>query len=327
MDTTENSAGESLAPDEQEAIRIAVRTAMEADSATMTHVAKQAGVAYGTFSSWMGGTYAGRTERVAEAAQRWLDGRAARAATRVALPPVPEFIVTRSAEAFFGLLSHAQHMPDLVVITGGAGVGKTTACEAFKARSPNVWIATMEPCLSTVRMLLDALTEALEIAEKYSAQRISAAIVRKLKGTGGLLIVDEAQHLSAQALDQLRTIHDKAGVGVALVGNETVFSRFGGVAHTPHYAQLYSRIGVRLSRKAPLKADVEALLDAWKIVTPAERRLAIAIASKPGALRGMTKMLRMAFGMAGAAGLERPAEEHLLSAWSQLGNPAPDLAV
>jgi len=324
MHSIDDSAGETPAPDQQEATRAAVRAAIEADGITMTAAAKQAGVAYGTFSSWMGGTYAGRTGRVAEMAQKWLDGRAARAATRVALPPVPGFVATRSAEAFFGMLSHAQHMPDMVVIAGGAGVGKTTACEAFRGRSPSVWIMTAEPCHSTVRMVLDALADALEVTERYSAQKVSAAIVRKLIGTGGLLIVDEAQHLSSQALDQLRTVHDKAKIGVALVGNETVFTRFEGVHRTAQYAQLFRRIGAKLTRPAPWKADVEALLDAWKIEGAAERKLLQVIARKPGALGGMSKTLRMAFGLAAASGLARPGEEHLLGAWSQLGNPAPD---
>jgi DNA transposition AAA+ family ATPase len=329
MSSTMEEAGESLAPGqpaEYDAIRAAVRAAASADGITMTAVAKQAGVPYGTFSSWLGGTYAGRNDLLAEKALTWLDSREARASTRISLPAVPSFVATASATAFLGVLNHAQHMPDLVVIAGGAGVGKTTACNAYKAQSPNVWIITAQPCYSTVRMLLEALTEALEIAEKFSAQRISSAIMRKLTGSGGLLIVDEAQHLSSQSLDQLRTIHDIAGIGVALVGNETVFTRFGGLGHTPQYAQLFSRVGVRLTRKAALRADIEKLLDVWKIEGKRERDLLTAIARKPGALRGMTKTLRMAFGLAAASGLERPAEEHVLAAWSQLGNAAPDIA-
>lgn len=59
-------------------------------------------------------------------------------------------------------------------------------------------------------------------------QKRSRATSSRLKGTQGLLIVDEAQHLSAGAIDQLRAVHDRAEVGLALLGNEEVWSRIDG---------------------------------------------------------------------------------------------------
>ena len=59
---------EEIGAEEQEAIRVEVRRI--AGDTAQTVVAKQAGIAYGTWSSWMGGTYGGNTSRIAVAARR-----------------------------------------------------------------------------------------------------------------------------------------------------------------------------------------------------------------------------------------------------------------
>lgn len=303
----------------QETVRAQVRAVMAADGMTMTAVAKEAEIAYGTFSAWMGGSYAGRGERVAEASARWLEARKAASRTRALAPAVPDFQMTPAAESFFSLFEHAQYVPDFVILSGSAGVGKTSAACAYKGRTPNVWVMTAEPCLATTRALLDELRQVLGVEERYSAQTISRAVVQKLRASGGLLIVDEAQHLATGALDQLRTLHDKAGVGVALVGNETVYARLEGAARQPAYAQLFSRVGMRVARPRPERADVEALLDAWRVSGDRERKLLHVIARKPGALRGLTKTLKIAHMLAGAAG-EALEAKYLLAAWSRLSS-------
>jgi DNA transposition AAA+ family ATPase len=203
------------------------------------------------------------------------------------------------------------------LITGAAGVGKTTAISSYRGRSNNVWVVTGEPSLSTPRMLLDEVADLLGVTEHRSTYRVSKAIVARLRGTRGLLIVDEAQHLNTATLDQLRTLHDLAGVGVALVGNERVSSRIEGGSRTPEFAQLFSRVGMRMSRAKPSKKDVEAVLDAWEVAEPAVRQLLATIARKPGALRSMVKVLRHATMQAAAAG-EALSGRFVEMAWQRL---------
>jgi DNA transposition AAA+ family ATPase len=310
-----------IAADAQEPIRAAVRAAMEADKLSLTDVARLSGVPYSTVHAWLDGKYSGNNQRQAEKMQRWLDSKTVRARTRDLLRPAPSFIMTQTAQDLFGVMEYAQHLPDLAVATGGAGVGKTSAAHAYRAQASNVWLLTAEPCLTSPRSLLDALANLLGIGERYSAQSISRAIVTKLYGSGGLVIIDEAQHLPSCALDQLRTIHDKAEIGVALLGNEAIYARLNGGTRSAEFAQLYSRVGVQVKRPAPLMADIRALLEAWGIAGATERKLLTTIAKKPGALRGLTKCLRLAHMMAGADG-EPVSEQIILDAWQRLGNDA-----
>ena len=116
----------------------------------------------------------------------------------------------------------------------------------------------------------------------------------------------------------MRTLHDNAGIGIALVGNTTVFGRLGADQRTPQFAQLFSRIGMRMNLDKPRKADVTMLLTAWGLEEKAARELAMGIAMKPGALRSMTKVLRMAGGLGSLAGREKPNVQDIQDAWSQL---------
>lgn len=43
-------------------------------------------------------------------------------------------------------------------------------------------------------------------------------IVDKLKSSGRLIIIDEAEHLPYKSLELVRRIYDKANVGILLVG-------------------------------------------------------------------------------------------------------------
>jgi DNA transposition AAA+ family ATPase len=117
--------------------------------------------------------------------------------------------------------------------------------------------------------------------------------------------------------------YDLADVGMALMGNEAVHARLEGGARAAQFAQLFSRVGMRLARPRALKGDIEQLMDAWDIAGKGERALLVCAAKRPGALRNVTKVLRMAHMLAGADGAEAVAEPHIKMAWDRLfpGSP------
>jgi DNA transposition AAA+ family ATPase len=312
----------AISPEEQEAIRARIRAVMAERKMAITDVARQVGIPYGTFSPWMGGKYQGRGDRIAEQALRWLNSLEVADRTRAMAPRAPAFVMTPTAEAFIATLEHAQYMGELVVITGAPGVGKTSTARRYAVR-PNVWMITAEPTMSSPRALLDELADALGVtARGMSSQQLSRSLGKRMAGSTGLILIDEAQHLTSQTLDQLRMYHDQAGVGIALMGNENIYARLEGGTRAAQYAQLFSRIGMRLARPRPLKDDVERLLDAWEIPGKEERALLRATAKKPGALRNLTKVLRMAHMLAGQDGAEALTEAHIRMAWEQLTSGA-----
>ncbi|MES8361962.1 AAA family ATPase, partial [Cutibacterium acnes] len=156
--------------------------------------------------------------------------------------------------------------------------------------------ATMTPAMASVVTALEEIAEAVGagLSSGGGAAKVHRSICRRVTGTLGLLVIDEAQHLSVAALDQLRSIHDATGIGIALVGNEAVYARMTGGNRAAYLDRLYSRIGRKVRLARATAEDVRVILDAWGVRETDCRAQLVDIASKPGALRGLTKVLRLA---------------------------------
>jgi hypothetical protein len=314
MDVPLNESVEAPGDD----LRARLRAAADKRGLSMATVAQRAGIGASTLNAWVNGKYAGDNEKVAACVLRWLDSLEAEDLARASQVNSPGFVPTKTAGSFMQILEHAQYCADLVVVCGEAGVGKTSACEEYERSRPNVWILTGEPSFSSAHAMLEELCEVVGVTER-SAGRRSRSIISRVRGTSGLLVVDEAQHLSVQAIEQLRAIHDKGRIGLALVGNAGVYARLHGDARGNLTAQLSSRVGLRLHRKAARREDVDAILDAWEVTGEAPRSLLRAVAARPGALRGMVKTLRLARTIASGLGAELAAT-HVESAWKRLSD-------
>lgn len=304
--------------EDMEQMRERVRNIMENEGKSQADIARETGVAYGTFTGWLAATYQGNNDRVAGEVQIWLSAREDKKRHTKKVPRVPGFQMTDSAASFLDCLSFAQLMPEITVIAGGAGLGKTSAITHYGQNNPNVWIATVDPSSASIHGMLTELCEVMDIQEK-SPTKLAKAIVRKVEGSGGLIIVDEANHLETKALDQLRSIYDRAkgSVGLALVGNESVYSRLDGQGRKANFAQLFSRIGVRVTQSRPKPKDMCVLIKAWGVEDAEEIKLLKAIGRKPGALRQMTKTIQLASMLAAGAEEDRTIK-HIKAAWERL---------
>ena len=305
---------------ETEDVRADVRAVIEGEGLNQTIIAREAGVAYGTFTGWLAGTYAGNNDKYTTSMQIWLLSREEKRRAAATIPQAPGFVATPSAQAFIESLRFAQIMPEITVIAGAAGIGKTTALHHYQATNSNVWLATMDPTTAKVNGMLLELCDVMDVLEKAPA-KLARAIGRKIEGTGGLIMVDEANFLDARALDQLRSFYDRYEIGIALVGNETVYSRLDGEGRRSTFAQLHSRIGMRVTQPRPKAADMCRLIEAWGITDKEEVRLLKSIAAKPGALRSMTKVLQLASMLANGADEPRGAA-HIKAAWERVSTNA-----
>lgn len=297
----------------QDALRAEVRAIMARDNLKQTDVSKGTGIPYGTLTAWLAGTYAGDNAKQADAVSKWVSGRADRKRVESALPDAPGFQETPSALQMLTLFQFCQHAPDVGIIAAGAGVGKTTTAMEYQRRSSNVFLLTAEPVLRTPRNFLLELAQTVGLGEGVAARQ-SRAITSRLRNAGALIIVDEAQHLSTAALEQARAIHDRAQCGIVFVGNSSVYSRMGD--GRAEFAQLFSRVGMRVTQQRPKDEDVAALVQAWGL--DVDMRLPKAIARKPGALRGLTKCIRLAHVIA-AGKQEKVGDAHLRAAFDQIG--------
>lgn len=293
-----------------------VREAAQRRGWTKAEVARRAGMASGTFSQWYSGNYAGRLDRQNDIISRWLDALDDQAALAATIPTGPAFLRLKAADEIVQTLRWAQLCPDLVVITAGSGVGKTAACSHYLRTVPHSHMVTISPHTKTVHGLLCAIVETLGINQRNPARYVEA-IGRRLETTGGgaLLIVDEAQNLVDEAINQLRHFVDRHGCGIALVGNDEIYSRFTKRSEGPSYAQLKSRVGKRLKRTKPYPEDVAAYIDAWGVTEPEAIRFLTGIGMKGGHLRQIEKTMKLASMLALGSGEGEVTLQHIRSAW------------
>ena len=293
-------------------------TAALRDGMTQATLAKQTGLSAPVLSQWLKGNYKGDQTGVQAKLAAWLESNAAGLA--VALPSVPTWVNTPTAAAIEKALVFARSSPSIAVIYGVAGAGKTTAIRRYAHTTPNVWIVTATPATSSMAAVLRQIAAVLELPGGYRNFELSRDIVRRLVGARGLLVIDEAQHLTLPALEQVRSIHDAAGVGVALCGNESVYSRLSGGTRRAEFAQLFSRAAPKLRLTSPQAGDVAAILEAWGVTGAAELKFAQQIASLPGGLRGLVKTLEQAALF--SVGALSPDVAMMRAAWNELGGAA-----
>lgn len=302
-------------------LRAAISAMTQADRRlTQAAIAREVGMSASALNQWLKGVYMGANDDVEAKLTRWVDAYHARRAVDSALPIAPRWADTPTGARILAALRYAQMAADIAIVYGGAGVGKTHAIRHYQASAPNVWHATMTPASSSVATSLEEIGETLGVRENGGgAARLHRQIVKKLMGTGGLLVVDEAQHLNVAALDQLRSIHDATSVGIAIVGNEKLYASMTGGNRAPYLDRLFSRIGKRVRVMRSTDSDIAEMIEAWGIEDAKTRKQLIEIAEQPGALRGLTKVLRLATVQARSEGRGAVNYDDVRGAWRELG--------
>lgn len=283
-------------------------------------VSRRIGMAEGTFSQWYSAKYTGRLDNTNRQVQQWLDAVEETAGLLAGIPTSPKFLNTNVARDVIATLHWAQIAADMVIITLEAGMGKTEASEHFANTRPHVFMVTMSPHSKTVHGMLMELAAALDVMV-HNPAKLTRAIGKRLEARGGasaLLIVDEAQNLTDDAVNQLRHFVDVYKCGVALVGNTEIYGRFkggkDGRPDGPSYAQIKRRIGKRLLRKKPDVADMTTFIHAWGVTEPEAVKFLVGVGLKGGALGQIDKTMKLA-SMAAAGAGEVLALKHLQAAW------------
>ena len=304
---------------ERDALRESVRAEIARGGLSQAAAAAEISISDAALSQWLRGVYKGRSAEVGRKCAAWLATRSERRVLRAGVPEPPAWAATPLARRALSALAHAHLASDMCVIYGAPGLGKTVAALRYAGLRPSVWVATMSQARRSVSACLGSVSDAMSLRpDSRRASALEEAAVGRMRGSGGLLIVDEAQHLPVRTLEELRSLHDASGCGLALVGSDPLWLRVSGGRH-PELAQLFSRVGKRVRLAAPGAADAAALLEAWGLAGSGLGAMAVRIARRPGGLRGLTKALTLAHVL--AAGRSVTAA-HLRAAWRDLAGEA-----
>ncbi len=208
------------------ALRATITDILAREDMTQTALARQAGLGASALSTWLRGRYRGDNTALESALQRWLDHRAARAAQPGRLPAAPAWVPTPTAARIAAVCQYAQLSATLALISGGAGCGKTHALRHYATAAPSAWLITATPASATLGGTLRAVARALGVRHPAGqSDALELAVIERAQGTGGVLLIDEAQHLHLRAIECARALSDAAEIGLVLAGAERVASR------------------------------------------------------------------------------------------------------
>jgi len=140
---------------------------------------------------------------------------------------VNDFAKTQISMTIWGLLDYIRKRRAVSMIYGDSGVGKTKSVVEWAKDKSDVILLTARPTLSTTKEIMKSLAEELKTKTTGTQGDIARGVIKKLKGTDKMIIVDEAQQLTIKAIDELRSLNDdlETRTTVVLVGNHPLYEK------------------------------------------------------------------------------------------------------
>jgi general secretion pathway protein A len=195
------------------------------------------------------------------------------------LTPDPRFLYRSESheDAITRLLQAIRRKEGFIVLTGDIGTGKTTICRALIEQLDTATFTSLilNPFLSIEELLREILLDFGVVSrDAVRSGRVATASKHELITTlhdfllslvpikgSAVLIIDEAQHLSPQVLEQIRIIsnletNESKLLQIVLVGQLNLLD----VLADAELRQLDQRISIRAALKPLIREDVEAYI-------------------------------------------------------------------
>ncbi len=207
------------------------------------------GVTSSVLSEVVKGTYQGDNDRVIRLVDQFLAGEEQQGKR----PQIREFVRIRITEFIVGAINETLKRRSIGVITGEPGSGKSKHAEWFCDGHDGAVLITADDSDNDAKFVIDKLHEALKLGTFVPSARQKKREIESYLRThlNTVIMVDEAQKLTSDALEILRSFHDKSdpegrrNVPVILWGDDKFYKIIvgsrGGV-RTPLSPQITSRM-------------------------------------------------------------------------------------
>lgn len=254
-------------------------------------VARGVGVSSAMISQWRQGKYMGNNEKVEAKVAAYLE----REKGKLSKPELESvFVSTPTAQKMLDMLRLTHLSRENGLLYAQAGTGKTTTIRYYAQQYPDVILIEAD-VTDTPSVVLKSIAKKIGTSTVGSLNDIKEGILEKLTNSGRMIIVDEAEQLSTKSLEILRRLHDKAGIGLVLVGMPRLLSNL--LGKRGELAQLYQRIGLHLP--LPDKVANNELAQIARLTLPSlpENALKEMVLMAHGSPRRLWKAMKLVYGM------------------------------
>lgn len=192
-----------------------------------------------TVSAFLKGTYTGDREKVARGLNAWMEQQVQRA--EIAVPH--GFIPFNVAKRMLGVAKHACDRCKIGLVVGPSGCGKSMCAEAMNRMRPGSLLYPVVDQERSPNGFIKELATMLGVPTHRSTPQVFRAVIAKLKGSGRLLIIDEAHRLNARSMQVVRDLHDNAKIPIVLFATDEILELIDDT--TTNLGQMSSRVSIR----------------------------------------------------------------------------------
>ncbi len=187
-------------------------SALKAPGLSNTEIARGIGYSSGAVSTYLNDKYAGDIRSLETAAREWLRDR-----TVAAITGVPT-IETEVSKTMRRRLEEIRSNWELAVMVGEAGIGKSRGDGLYLIDHTLAIGFRALPWRRGMNAVAEDLSFAAHITRLSEGEKRWDAILDRTRGSGRLLIVDDAHELAPAALQCCIDYHEETGNPVCLIG-------------------------------------------------------------------------------------------------------------
>lgn len=215
---------------------------MEKSGKTQNQIARETGLSGAVISQFIGGTYEGDNYKIADSLEKYLVIATERLENADNTVFYPELRNTRTS---LFAVKYAHKNCDVVLLSGDAGAGKTTALRYYTQSNTGVIFITASTCISSPTAILREISSAIGKKTTGNKSQLEKTLISALNNSNRLIIIDEADQLTFNAIQAVRNLNDKAHVGILLSGNNRIYNQMVMGARCTEFDQVRTRIFVR----------------------------------------------------------------------------------
>lgn len=221
---------------------------------TQAAVSRSIGVSASAINQWLAGKYKGDVKGLEHSITGFLQRDRERGQKH---KKTLDFVMTTAAAKVFEAARMCHLDGEIGVVVGDAGIGKTTAIKRYTENNSDVILVEADLGY-TARDLFAELHKKCGFDGLGRINKMKDDVIDKLRDSGRMIIIDEAENLPVRALDLLRRINDKAGAGILFCGLKRFMENLR--LKQADFAYLYTRVGFKVSLDQLQAQDIEDIV-------------------------------------------------------------------